>query len=97
MPNLDNNILEISNYVNLDDDDTAINYLCDRWGDMIAPPTQQVRRVIAACYKRLNDWDVRYAIDETAIAPNPSLRYFMAICRRLETAAAEKEGGSPNV
>lgn len=37
----------------------------------------------------MTDADVFYAIDETALAPRPSIRYTIAILRRL---AAEKGG-----
>ena len=87
IPSNAENILTITDYVQTDQ--TMIDYLCDRWAEEIAPPTPQVRRMIGTYYKRLDDYSVRYAIDETAIAPTPSLRYFLAICRRLES---EKEG-----
>lgn len=39
----------------------------------------------------LDDESVYYAIDETALAPRPSIRYTIAILRRL---AAEKGGNA---
>lgn len=86
LPQTNDNILDFADLTG--NDKIIINNLCDRWADEIAPPTPQVRRMIDTYYKRLDDYAVRYAIDETAIAPNPSLRYFLAICRRLES---EKE------
>lgn len=89
------NILTITDF--LTDEQSMIDQMCDVWAEEIAPPTPQVRRMIAAHYKQLDDFSIRYAIDETAIAPTPSLRYFLAICRRLESEKADREGGSTNV
>lgn len=56
-----------------------------RWQDLIGTPTPQIRNILASYVERLGDWDVCYAIEETAIAPQPSIRYCMAILRRLCT------------
>lgn len=72
------------------DQQIIVDALCDLWGDAIAPPTPQVRRIISAWAKRIDDFSIRYAIDETSIAPQPSLRYFLSICRRIEAEKEEK-------
>ena len=82
-------ILDIADLIG--DQQIIVDALCDLWGDAIAPPTPQVRRVISAWAKRIDDFSIRYAIDETSIAPQPSLRYFLSICRRIE-AEKEKKG-----
>ena len=83
------NILDIADFVG--DMQPIIDALCDLWADAIAPPSQQTRRIISTWTKRLDDYSVRYAIDETSIAPQPSLRYFLSICRRIEMEKNEKE------
>ena len=89
LPQNTSNILDIADYVG--DMQPIIDALCDLWADAVAPPTQQTRRIIGTWVKRLDDYSVRYAIDETSIAPQPSLRYFLSICRRIETERNEKE------
>lgn len=64
--------------------DSPQDIVITRWRDLIGVPTPQVRNILASYTERLGDWDVCYAIEETAMAPQPSLRYCVAILRRLE-------------
>ena len=75
-----------TNIVNLTEIEKAgvVEDMTQRWEESIGAATPQIRRIIASWCNRISDWNVCYAIDETSIAPQPSLRYFVAICRRLE-------------
>lgn len=59
------------------------------WQDMIGEISPQHRRVLGYAAQQNNMSDVSYAIYETALAPQPSLRYFMAIMRRIEREKEE--------
>lgn len=49
--------------------------------------TPEAERLLSWWREKVSDEDLFYAIDETALAPQPSIRYTIAILRRI---AAEK-------
>ena len=52
--------------------------------------TPQAESLLSWWALELGDESVYYAIDETALAPRPSIRYTIAILRRLAAEKAEK-------
>lgn len=77
----------------------AASEMLDLWRMTIGELTPKVRAIITSYTENqwLTDWDVRYAIEETAMAPKPSLRYCVAILRRIERDKMESAQRRDNV
>lgn len=71
--------------------DVQIESVVSYWRQYIGTPTPQVRAMARIWLDTLTDFDIFYAIEETAIAPNPSIRYCTAILRRLKAEKTDKK------
>lgn len=63
-----------------------LNYCMDEWNNWISErKDKRVERIIGAWIRTgFDERIISYAIQETSVAPNPTVYYFMAIMRRLQ-------------
>lgn len=72
--------------------DYNIDVLKSQWSYCIGAPSKfLLDRIGFYLAHGLDSDDISYAIDETASAPEPSLRYFLAICNRMKHEREEDE------
>lgn len=79
-----------SNVVSINSFNTPkqVNVVSEYWKTIIGTRlTPEGERLLSWWRGKVSDEDFFYAIDETALAPQPSIRYTIAILRRI---AAEK-------
>ena len=83
---MQNNVVAIKNYEK--PVDQPRNVAAEYWKLIIGTKlTPQAESLLTYWRGHVSDEDLFFAIDETALAPQPSIRYTIAILRRI---AAEK-------
>ena len=81
---MESNVVSINSY----NTPKQLNVVSEYWKTIIGTRlTPEGERLLTWWRGRVSDEELFYAIDETALAPQPSIRYTIAILRRI---AAEK-------
>lgn len=81
---MESNVVSINSY----NTPKQVNIVSEYWKTIIGTRlTPEGERLLNYWRGKVSDEDLFYSIDETALAPQPSIRYTIAILRRI---AAEK-------